>query len=179
MDIRASLSTMATVDLWDDVGNLTARAGPPHGSCVDLAEEAEGIAAHASQESGLDDRPNADPLILAVCYLGLQLVPRRGRGARLVGERIIYPAAASEQSAAYFVAHECGHWLARDARMRVTHAEEELVASRIGCALLLPRRAFLRDARATSDDVRTLASMWTLVTPTIVRRRLAELAPSR
>jgi Zn-dependent peptidase ImmA (M78 family) len=146
---------------------------------MDLGEEAEAIARAASEESGLDDRPNADPLVLAVCYLELRLVPRRGRHSRLVEDRIVYPATASEQQAAYFVAHECGHWLARDTRMRLTIEEEEAVASRAGCALLLPRRAFLRDADACGDDVRALVALWPLVTPTIVRRRLAELAASR
>lgn len=143
---------------------------------VDFDDEAEAIARHASEESGLDDRPNADPLVLAVCYLDLRLVPRRGRGARLTDRSIIYPAAADERSAAYFVAHECGHALVRRARLRLSFDEEERAASRIGCALLLPRRAFERDARATNALVRELVQLWPLATPTIVRRRLLECA---
>jgi hypothetical protein len=146
---------------------------------MDLGEEAEAIAREASEESGLDDRPNADPLVLAACYLRLRLMPRRGRHSRLVENRIIYPATADEQQAAYFVAHECGHWLARDSRMRLTIEEEEAVASRIGCALLLPRRTFLRDADVCGDDARALVLLWPLTTVTIVRRRLVELAASR
>lgn len=146
---------------------------------MDLAEEAEGIAAEASQQSGLDDRPNADPLVLAVCYLGLELVPRRGRGARLFNDRIYFPASANEQSAAYFVAHECGHVLARLARLALSDAEEEWVASRVGCALLLPRRAFLRDWRAARGDLDAMLRLWPLVTRTIVRRRAAELLAGR
>ncbi len=140
-----------------------------------MLDEAEALAEGASQESGLDDRPNADPSVLAVAYLDLRLVPHRRRGSRLEDGRIFYPARASLTDAAYFIAHECGHWLARDARMRLTRAEEEAVASRIGCALLLPRRAFLRDVRATGGNVAQLVALWPLVTPTIVRRRIDEL----
>lgn len=69
-----------------------------------MMEEAEALAREASEESGLDDRPNADPLVLAVCYLGLRLVPHRGRGARLEPDAIFYPARASDRDAAYLVA---------------------------------------------------------------------------
>lgn len=144
-----------------------------------MLEDAEGIAEHAATDSGLDDRPNCDPAVLAVCYLGLRLVPQRGRGSRLDGERIFYPSRATAQDAAYFIAHECGHWLARDARLRVTRAEEERIASYIGCALLLPRKPFLRDARACGYDPHRLVALWPLATLTIARRRLAELGASR
>lgn len=140
-----------------------------------MLEAAEGIAAGVSSASGLDDRPNCDPAVIAVAYLDLHLVPQRGRGSRLDRDRIFYPARASACDAAYFIAHELGHWLARDARMQLSRPEEEVVASRIGCALLLPRIAFLRDARATGGDVEQLVRLWPLTTPTIVRRRIAEL----
>ena len=143
---------------------------------VDLGEVAESIASEASEDSGLDDRPHAEPSILAVCYLGLRLVPSRTRGPCLVEDRVYYPARASERDIAYFVAHECGHWLARDARVRLREDEEEIVASRVGVALILPRRAFLRDARACGGAVPELVDLWPLATPTIIRRRLAELA---
>lgn len=53
-----------------------------------LDDEAEAIAAEASDESGLNDRPIADPLVLAVCYLEKQLVPQRARRSRWVENRI-------------------------------------------------------------------------------------------
>ena len=142
---------------------------------MDLGDLAEGIAADASEDSGLDDRPHADPAILAVCYLGLRLVPSRTRGPCLIEDRIYYPARASDRDVAYFVAHECGHWLARDARARLSEAEEELVASRAGVALILPRRAFLRDARSCDGVVAKIERLWPLATRAIIRRRLVEL----
>lgn len=137
--------------------------------------EAEAIAAQASSESGLDDRPHADPLVLAAAYLQLRLMPRRGRCSRLLDGVIVYPAHADEQARAYFVAHECGHFLVRDVGLRVAEHEEEMLASRIGCALILPRRAFLRDARRCDEDVDQLRALWPLATAKIIRRRLAEL----
>lgn len=156
--------------------SICARVCATLWGAMDLDDEAEAIAAEASAESGLDDRPHCDPLVLAVCYLGLRLVPRRGRGSRLVEDRILYPASASEHDAAYFVAHECGHALVRLARLRLSHELEERAASRVGCALLLPRRSFARDVRATAGDVRSLAALWCLATPTIIRRRMAEVS---
>jgi hypothetical protein len=142
---------------------------------MDLGETAEAIAAEASEDSGLDDRPNADPSVLAVAYLGLRLVPSRRLSACLIEDRIYYPAKASERDAAYYTAHECGHVLARLAKARLDFDEEEIVASRIGCALLLPRRAFLRDVRNGVRVVADLVALWPLATPRIVRRRLVEL----
>ena len=142
---------------------------------MDLGEVAEAIAAEASEDSGRDDRPNADPSVLAVCYLGLRLVPSRRRSACLIEDRVYYPARASDRDVAYFVAHECGHWLARDAKSLLTEDEEEIVASRIGVALMLPRRAFLRDVRNGARVTADLVALWPLATPRIVRRRLVEL----
>jgi hypothetical protein len=141
-----------------------------------LAEAAESIARETSENSGLDDRPNADPMLIAVSYLGLRLVPRQMRGARLVNDWIMYPRSADEQHAAYAVSHEIGHWLAREANLRLSRAREEVVASRIGCALILPRRSFLRDVRNVGGDVTSLLVLWPLATERIVRRRLDELA---
>ena len=143
---------------------------------MDLHDLAESIATEASEDSGLDDRPHADPAVLAVAYLGLRLVPSRTVGPCLIEDRIYYPRHACETAGAWDLAHETGHFLARQARARLTPDEEELVASRIGCALLLPRRAFLRDVTATRADPCKLVELWPLVTLTIVRRRLDEVA---
>jgi hypothetical protein len=142
---------------------------------MDLGEAAEAIAAEASEGSGLDDRPRADPSVLAVAYLGLRLVPSSRLHACLIEDRVYYPARASERDASYWIAHEVGHYLAREAKTPLTFDEEEIVASRIGCALILPRRAFLRDVRDGVRVVADLVALWPLATPRIVRRRLVEL----
>jgi len=142
---------------------------------MDLWKTAEAIAAEASRDSGLDDRPNADPSVLAVAYLGLRLVPSKTLGPCLIEDRIYYPRGSSETLIAYAVAHEVGHFLARESRLRLSHADEEAVASRIGAALILPRRALLRDFRAGTRAVDDLVGLWPLSTARIMQRRLVEL----
>lgn len=138
--------------------------------------EAEEVARQATIESGLDDRPRCDPRVLAASYLGLALVPWPRRFASLVRGVVWYPAAASDDAQAYLVAHECGHELVRGERLEGAHLER--VCSRIGCALILPRRAFLRDARAVNGDTRALRSLWPLASDVVIERRLAELGYS-
>jgi hypothetical protein len=144
-------------------------------SAMDLGELSEAIAAEASEASGLDDRPNADPSVLAVAYLGLRLVPSRTVGPCLIEDRVYYPRRSSETSIAWYTAHECGHVLARLAKARLSHDDEEIVASRIGVALILPRRAILRDVRQGVRVVADLVALWPLATTRIMRRRLVEL----
>jgi hypothetical protein len=139
-----------------------------------LGEWAEDLAWAASEESGLTDRPDADPRVLAVCYLGLRLCPRPRAEARLVGSRIIYPAEADEQGACYFVSHEVGHEIAIAAECPA--AAEERVASRIGVAIMLPRPAYRRDLAAVGWDLAALCRLWPLASPWIHARRIAEVA---
>jgi hypothetical protein len=138
-------------------------------------EEAEALAESASIESGLDDRPHADPAVMAVAYCGLRLVPVRGSSARLVEDRLYYPARVDPKHRAYLQAHEVGHDLIRYAGWRLAPALEERMASRVGCAILLPRRAYLRDVRAVGSDLVQLGELWHLVTPWVLARRLCEL----
>ena len=146
-----------------------------------MLEDAEDLAAHASAESGLDDRPHADPAVMAVCYCKLRLVPHRRRDARLVEDRLYFPRGAPPQERAFLQAHEVFHDLVRDERARaprlwrISAAEEETVASRGGCALLLPSRAFLRDVRVEGVDLERLGALWTLASPWVLARRVAEL----
>ncbi len=95
-------------------------SGPSHGedSSVGYLDDAEDLAAHTSQASGADDRPHADPGVIAVGYCELRLTPGDGRGARLVGDRIVYPRAASPQAAAFWQGHELFHFLIRHERAR-------------------------------------------------------------
>ncbi len=136
-------------------------------------DEAEEIARQAVAGSGLDDRPRCDPRVLAASYLGLRLCPWPRRTAALLGEVVWYPAAASDQAQAYLVAHECGHELVRGERLEGPLLER--VCSRIGVALMLPRRAFLRDAARTHGDLDALCALWPLATRTVIERRIAEL----
>ncbi len=53
--------------------------------------------------------------------------------------------------------------------------EEEIAASRGSCALLLPRRAFLRDVRRYGVDLVELGALWDLASPWVLARRIAEL----
>lgn len=136
-------------------------------------DDAEMIADAESAESGLDDRPRCDPLVYAVCRLELRLHPRPGAEAALVGDRIVYPADGDPTEIAYLVSHECGHVLARDAG--VAPELEEWIASRIGVALMLPRRRYRRDLHAVGWDLDLLTTMWPLASPWIHARRIAEV----
>lgn len=136
-------------------------------------DEAEEVARQATVESGLDDRPRCDPRTLAVSYLGLRLAPLPGMRPRLESGIVWYPSDAPPDAIAYYVAHECGHELVRTERLRGDVLER--VCSRIGCALLLPRRAFVRDVRATRGDVDALRALWPLASREVIRRRLREV----
>lgn len=136
----------------------------------------ETIAARATTESGLDDRPRCDPRVMAAGYLGLALLPWPRTPPRLVGGVIWYPSDAPPQAQAYVVAHECGHELARlDAPEVPRGAFLEALCSRIGRALLLPRRAFLRDVTVTGGDLYHLAALWPLCAPEVIAARVSEL----
>lgn len=133
--------------------------------------EIEGVAQAALDESGLGDRPNADPCVLAVAWGGLRLRPMSGAKPHLDGDVIIYPSRANDQSRAYFVGHELGHAMLAWAGVRLTREAEERAASWIACAIILPRVPLLRDVAAGID----LAAAWPLATPKIMRRRILEV----
>lgn len=137
-------------------------------------DEAEDVARQHIAESGLDDRPRCDPRVFAASYLGLRLAPIRGSRPRLVDGVIWYPSEVSEDAQAYLVAHECGHELVRAERLEGEHLER--VCSRVGVALLLPRRAFLRDLRAHGPDLAALRALWPLASEWVIARRIAEVA---
>lgn len=136
-------------------------------------DEAEDIARQHIAESGLDDRPRCDPRVFAASYLGLRLASWGRRSAALVGDVVWYPAWAPDDAQAYFVAHECGHELVRGERLEGAHLER--ACSRVGVALILPRRAFLRDVRAVGRDLDALRALWPLASRVVIARRLHEL----
>lgn len=139
-------------------------------------DDCEALALEVSRESGLDDRPDADPCVIAACWAGLELRPEPGAKARLADGVIVYPAGAPPESVAYFVAHELGHDVLQWAGVRLDRAAEERAASRIGSAILLPRRPFLRDLRMTSRSVAAMRALWPLATPWVIARRMCEVA---
>lgn len=138
------------------------------------ADEAEDVARQHIAESGLDDRPDCDPRVFAASYLGLRLASWGRFGAALVDGVVWYPAWAPDDAQAYLVAHECGHELVRDQRLEGDCLER--VCSRVGVALLLPRRAFLRDLRAHGPDLAALRALWPLASEWVIARRIAEVA---
>jgi hypothetical protein len=138
-------------------------------------DDAEQIATQASAESGLDDRPRCDPRLVAVGYLGLRLRPLPKAHARLDRGVIVYDSEAPPETIAYMISHECGHALIAEAGYRLTPALEEQAASRVGCALLLPRRAYLRDVYQCCGDMPTLRELWPLASAWVLARRMAEV----
>lgn len=140
-------------------------------------DECEEIARRASAESTLDDRPKANPRLLAAGYLRLRLRPRIGAHAHLRRDVIIFDPTEPPDALAYLIAHECGHWLLHDEGwVNLERSTEERAASRIAAALLLPRRAYLRDLRRVGWNIADLHRLWPLASPWIHARRIAELA---
>lgn len=140
-------------------------------------DDCEALAQRVIDESGLDDRPNADPRILAVGWAGLELAPDPPPCKPHLADGVIhYPAGAPLSAVGYFVAHELGHDILRWAGERhLDRAHEERCASRIASALLLPRRAFLRDLEALAWDLDALRTLWPLTSVWILARRTHEL----
>lgn len=141
-----------------------------------LGCEAESVAQYAIDESGLDDRPRCDPSVMAAAYCGLVLAPWPRVGARLVDGVLWYPSDEPPDAVAYYIAHEVGHDLLAHAGYHLDPCTEERAASRIAAALLLPRRAYLRDLRAYGWDLQTLAQLWPLASPWVHARRISEVA---
>lgn len=137
------------------------------------AHDAEALASDVSRTSGLDDRPRCDSRVLALCHLGLRLIPHRQEVTALVGDRIYYRSGQSEDAQAFLVAHECGHFLARE--WGCPPELEEAAASRIGTALMLPRIPYLRDLLIVGWDLPALCKLWPLASPWIHARRIVEV----
>lgn len=137
------------------------------------AHDAEVVALNVSRASGLDDRPRCDPRVLALCHLGLRLIPHRREVTALVGDRIFYRSGQPDDATAYAVAHECGHLLARE--WGCSAELEEAAASRIGTAIMLPRAPYLRDLAMVGWDIPALCELWPLASPWIHARRIVEV----
>lgn len=139
------------------------------------ADETEHIAETASNESGLTDRPRADPRTMAVSYCGLRLAPWVKARPKLVDGVIWYPANAAEASIAWYCGHEVGHDLLDYAGVRLRGARLERAASRIGVAVTLPRRAYLRDVAAEGWNLDALTTLWPLASRWVHARRIVDL----
>lgn len=134
----------------------------------------EGLAIEACEESGLDDRPRCDPRTMAASYLQLTLAPWPGTSPRLVRGVLWYPSDVPEDAQAYYVAHEVGHALLGSPH-GLGEVEIERGASRIGSAILLPRRAYLRDLSAVGRDLDALCALWPLASAWVQARRITEV----
>lgn len=109
------------------------------------AEDLEGIAEDILRES-LCEEPPVDALEVASCC-GMEVVCSDVGEAILMGGAIFVPRRAGVGRVQKMVAHEIGHWGA--ARAGIEDTEE--VADFIGAAILVPRRALVRELRAGWD----------------------------
>lgn len=141
------------------------------------ADDCEEIARRASDESTLNTRERVSPRLLAAGYLRLRLSPRVGASAHLdiARGRIVYDPTDAPEAQAYMIAHEAAHWLLRDEGWVLPRDLEERAASRIGVALMLPRRAYLESLRSTGWDLVALRRLWPLASMWILARRIVEL----
>ncbi len=135
----------------------------------------ERVAATASAESGLDDRPRCDPAVLAVAYCGLTLAPCPLTATRLEHGVLWYPSDQPADATAYEIAHETARHLLEYAD-GCDLAHEQRIAS-CAAALLLPQRAYMRDLESVGWDLDELAKMWPLAPRWILARRIIELVP--
>lgn len=158
---------------WRDAS--TGRVGGPD---VITEDDCEALALGVIRETGLDDRPHADPRIIAVAWAGLELRPEPFARPHIADGVIVVPAGISDVAEAYFVGHELGHEILRWSGYRLGREDEERAASRVASALLLPARSFRRDLRA-GCDIAQLRQLWPLASPWTIARRIVELHPSR
>lgn len=139
-------------------------------------EDAERLAHEHSIAARLDDRPLCDPRRMAVSYCTLRLAPWPDAVPRLVAGVIWYPSNCGLAAQVYYIAHEIGHDLIQHEDLRLDEDAEERVASRIGVAITLPGRAYMRDVNAFGWDLDTLERAWPLASRWVHARRIAELS---
>lgn len=93
------------------------------------------------------------------------------QGAKLRGDVITVSSRARPTRQHGLVAHEMGHW----ALQWAGEPDTEVAASYVGAALMLPRRPFLADMRATQWDVRELRAKHVNCSAELIARRIATL----
>lgn len=93
------------------------------------------------------------------------------RNAELRGGVIYVSSSARSVRQQGLVAHELGHWALRWAKEQ----DSEQGASYVGAALMLPRRPFLADMRATQWDVRELRAKHHNCSAELIARRIVAL----
>jgi hypothetical protein len=81
---------------------------------------------------------------------GVELIPWRKAAGLRVGDTIRYPMKARPVRQHGVIGHELGHWLLEDAGM---DPADEDAARYLAGALMLPRRAFVRDLMACDWDL--------------------------
>lgn len=129
----------------------------------------EGIALGLHQELG-DPAAPIDAFALAGAC-GLRVVAAPIATARLLGDVIEVNARARRQRQHGMIAHELGHWAAK----RAGDPDTEYAADMIGAALLLPRREFDGDLRATGWDLRALRAKHINCSAELIARRIVSL----
>jgi len=129
----------------------------------------EGAAAAVHDETGVG--APVDAFELAGCC-GLSPRPWARADARLEPDGTLwYPMRARSTRQHGLVAHELGHW----ALDRADEQQSEAGASYVAGALMLPRREYDRDLRATQWDLRLLQAKHLHVSAEMLARRIVEL----
>jgi hypothetical protein len=129
----------------------------------------EGVALGLSEELG-DPDPPIDAFELArACRLRVELASMRT--ARLVGDVILVSQRVRRERQHGLVAHELGHW----ALMRAGERDDEAAASYVGAALMLPRRGFNADLKATGWDMRQLRAKHINCSAELIARRIVTM----
>lgn len=136
--------------------------------CCSEIPALEGVALGLLEELGDPCSPISAFSLAETC--GLRIV-RRGRRARLHGDTIELPAGAGGPECHRRVIHELGHW----ALQRADEDDSEAGADHVGMALMLPRREFDLDLRATWWDLRKLEAKHVHCAPEMLAARIASM----
>lgn len=132
----------------------------------------EGIADDVLSSAGFDGDP-VDAFDLAESC-GLVVMPTATRVAHRMGSLLSVPWTGRRVWDHYQVAHEIGHW----ALERAHEPDSEEGADYLACALMLPRRRFEADLRATAWNPAALATLHPNAASSAIVRRIAMLRPA-
>lgn len=131
--------------------------------------DCEGVAAALLGELALDDCV-LDPRVIAIAC-GLRLRPSPHEPACLVGMEIVYNPRERPTRQAGTIAHELGHFALR----RYGEDDDEQAATRVGAALLVPRRPLDAALRRLGWDLPELRGTFSHASHELIARRVLEL----
>lgn len=129
----------------------------------------EGVALGLLEEIG-DPDPPIDAFQLAR-WCGLEVRGAAIHQAQLVGKVILLNERVRPARRHGLVAHELAHW----ALTRASEPSTETSADYVAGALMLPRRAFDRDLRATGWDLRELRAKHVNCSAELIARRICNM----